>query len=246
MEVVLLCGGTGTRLREQTEFIPKPLIPIGGKPLVVRIMEHYIKYSHSGFVLALGYKQEQFKLYFNNYQVINQDMILHRGHVGVIESPQSDFTVILSDTGENTLKGGRLKRIEQYISGDTFMMTYGDALSDVNLDDLVNFHTHHGKMVTITGVRPRPRFGEILHENGEVIDFKEKPASNSLVNGGFMVLNRKVFDYLDRDCDFEKGPLEQIAKEGELMVYQHTGYWRCMDTYFDMLELQKEWRERNA
>jgi glucose-1-phosphate cytidylyltransferase len=247
MQVAILCGGTGTRLKEQTEFTPKPLIQIGGKPMIYHIMRHYAKYGFHDFILALGYKQEAFKSYFSNYINNNYDIMMditnsvsYRYPMGEIDL-LDNFSVMLADTGETTLKGGRIKRIEQYSNGETFMLTYGDAVSDVNISSLLDFHRSHGKMVTITGVHPKPRFGEILHVNGRVTSYREKPGSESLVNGGFMVCEPDIFKYLDTECDFEHGPLERIAAEGQVMVYKHEGFWQCMDTLSDMLELQKIW-----
>lgn len=245
-QVVILAGGTGTRLREQTELTPKPLVPIGGKPLIWHIIHHYEKYGFYDFILALGYKQEAFKEYFNNYSIINNDVEIHtvrQSMTNIIKSYEVDLSITLSDTGLNTLKGGRLNRVKKYIEDETFMMTYGDAVSDVNLDELLKFHKKHKKMVTITGVHPEPRFGELFHTKGKVISYKEKEDNGCLVNGGFMVLNREIFDYLDDDCDFEKGPLEEVAKKGQLMVYHHKGFWKPVDTLNDMLTLQKIWDE---
>lgn len=248
LQTVILAGGFGTRLKEMSDYIPKPMVPVGGKPLICRIMDHYVKYGHRDFVLALGYKQEEFKKYFILYNGINNDISID-GMVSVLSHKAdtiSKYRMILSDTGLNTLKGARLKRVEKYVHGDTFMMTYGDAISDVDISALLEFHQKHGKMVTLTGVHPKPRFGELIHEDGCVTSYKEKPESAALVNGGFMVLNRKVFDYLDDNCDFEKGPLEKIASEGQLMVYPHKGWWACCDTLYDMIQLQEQWEERNA
>jgi glucose-1-phosphate cytidylyltransferase len=243
MQTVLLCGGSGTRLREMTEAVPKGLILIGGRPIVWHIMKHYAQCGYGDFVLALGYKQEKFKEYFANFNYFNHDTTFFIGErpAYVCHGNKDEWSVTLVNTGEHTLKGGRLKRIQTYIKGDTFLMAYGDSVSDVNINELVKFHKSHKKIVTITGVNPKPRFGEILHKNGKVISYKEKPEDCGLINGGFMVLNRKVFDYLDEDCDFEKGPLEEIAKKGQLMVYHHKGFWGCCDTLFDMIQLQEQW-----
>lgn len=244
MQTIVLCGGTGTRLKEQTELVPKPLIPIGGKPIIWHILKHYEHHGFYNFILGLGYKQEAFKEYFADYALNNNDVEIHTFHrnMSKIFSPaECDLSITLVDTGLNTLKGGRLNRLKKYIKDDTFMLTYGDAVSTVNLHELMRFHFKHKKMVTITGVHPEPRFGELLHVNGKVTSYTEKKDNNILVNGGFMVLNRKIFDYLDDDCDFEKGPLEKIAKKGQLMVYHHSGFWKCMDTLNDMIELQRIW-----
>ena len=252
MQVVILAGGSGTRLREMTEFLPKALIPIGGIPILVHIMRLYAHYGYNNFILALGYKQDEFKKYFTHFNQINNDITVsigsYKGDFYSCDYVDEGWTVTLSDTGETTMKGGRLKRIEKYIKGDTFMMTYGDAVANIDIPALVAFHKSHGKLVTITGVHPTPRFGEVHHDNGKVISFSEKPHDdNCLVNGGFMVMNRGIFDYLVADewCDLEVGPLELIAAKGELMVYHHRGFWKCLDTLKDMEEFQEMWTKGN-
>ena len=197
MQVVILCGGTGTRLKEQTEFLPKALIPIGGKPMIAHIMKWYAHYGFKKFILALGYKQEQFKIYFANYDIINNDVKVdigrYRGNNCYDYPDQWEVTMV--DTGENTLKGGRLKRVEKYIEDDIFMMTYGDGIGDINIPELLVFHKSHGKMVTVTGVHSTSRFGEIHREGSKVISFTEKPAdNNNLINGGFFVFEKKIFE----------------------------------------------------
>ena len=252
MQVALLVGGSGTRLREQTEFTPKGLIPIGNTPMVVHIMRWYAKFGFKDFVLALGYKQQAFKEYFSHYDIINNDITIDVGcYRGLNHHEHVDkgWRVILSDTGENTLKGGRLKKIEKYIIGDTFFMTYGDAVSDVNINELLAFHQSHGKIVTITGVHPAPRFGEILHKDGHILSFSEKPQDEDcLVNGGFMVFDRRIFDYLTDDpwCDLEIGPFEFLANKGEMAVFHHRGFWGAMDTIKDMDALRQLWDSGEA
>lgn len=247
MQVVILCGGTGTRLKEQTEFVPKPLVPIGGKPMIWHIMNQYSRYGHNDFILALGYKQEAFKDYFANFDRAHRDVVydMRDGRIWY-EDSRPPWRVTLSDTGENTLKGGRIKRIESYIDDDNFLLTYGDAVSNIHIADLIDFHYSHGKIVTITGVHPPPRFGELFHNGGVVTKYKEKPDSEQLINGGFMVLRKNIFKYLDASCDFEHGPLEEMAKMGQLMVYPHKGFWKCMDTLNDMVELQRLWDSGKA
>lgn len=250
--VAILCGGSGTRLREQTEFIPKPLIPIGGIPMVVHIMRHYAHYGFKKFVLALGYKQDAFKEYFVNYDAINNDITVDIGRYrGVSFSDTQDWgmSVTLADTGMNTLKGGRLKRIERYIQGDTFMLCYGDGVSDINIPALLEFHKSHGKLATVTGVHAIPRFGEVHHKDDCVLSFSEKPLRDDcLINGGYYIFNRGIFDYLVEEeyCDLEVGTLDLIAAKGEMMVYKHTGYWACMDSLKDMDNLQNEWASGKA
>ena len=240
---ILLCGGTGTRLREQTELRPKPLIQLGGKPLIYYIMKLYAHYGHTEFILALGYMQETFKEYFAHFDEINNDVCMRTGRYRGAEYNETadDWDVVLSDTGKDTFKGGRLKRVEKYVKGDTFFLSYGDGLSDINLDKLLAFHEAHGKMISVTGVHPTARFGELHHEGSKVISFAEKPDNdNYLVSGGFMVMNRQIFDYLTPDawCDLEAGTMELLAAKDELRVYEHKGFWRCVDTLKDLGDLQ--------
>jgi glucose-1-phosphate cytidylyltransferase len=250
MQVIILAGGTGTRLREMTEFLPKALVPIGGIPMITHIMRWYMHYGYEQFILALGYKQEAFKQYFSLYDTINNDCTLNIGKYRGEDYREfkDSFRVTMVDTGENTFKGGRLKRVERYIEGDTFMMCYGDGIGDIDIKKLLAFHQAHGKLVTVTGVHPQPRFGEIHHDKGNVISFSEKPEDDCLVNGGFYVFNRGIFDYLTEDswCDLEHGPLELLANKGEMRVYQHKGYWGCMDTIKDMEILNTLWEEGKA
>jgi glucose-1-phosphate cytidylyltransferase len=249
---VILCGGTGTRLQEATEFVPKPMIPIGGKPMVWHIMRLYYHYGVRDFVLALGYKQEVFKNYFAHYAVINNDITVEKGqfyeHWWKEDNPE--WKVTLSDTGEKTLKGARLNRIRKYVScAENFFVTYGDGVGNVNMQRLLDFHLHHGKIATVTGIHPKPRFGEIKHDSWMVTSFSEKPENNQqMVNGGFFVFNQKIFDYLHNgdDCDLEIGVLDKLAADGQLMVHPHAGYWGCMDTLPEMHELNKLWREGRA
>ena len=253
MKVVILCGGLGTRLREETEFRPKPMIEIGGKPILWHLMKIYAHYGFKEFVLCLGYKGEIVKEYFYNYEVLNNDFTvklgnhkdieIHRGH------SEKGWQVTLADTGAKTLKGARIKRIEKYIEDDLFMLTYGDGVANINLDELLSFHKSHGRIGTVTGVRPPSRFGEMVTSKNKVISFTEKPqVANGLINGGFFVLNRKIFDHLSEDanCDFEAGPLEQLSKAGELMVYEHEMEWACMDTLREVDYLSKLWNENKA
>jgi glucose-1-phosphate cytidylyltransferase len=250
MDVVILCGGSGTRLREQTEFLPKPMIKIGPYPMVVHIMKLFSHYGFNDFILALGYKQEVFTEYFSHYNIINADLTLYtgrfQGNPYQRYMPIDDWQITLSDTGLNTMKGGRLKRVEKYIHGDTFMLTYGDSIGDINIPELLSFHESHGKIATVTGVHATPRFGEIHHDSGRVLSFSEKPQNgDTLINGGFFVFNRGIFKYLSDDecCDLEVGTLELIANKGEMMVYQHRGYWGCMDSLKEMNDLNNLWEK---
>jgi glucose-1-phosphate cytidylyltransferase len=253
MKVVILCGGAGTRLREETEFRPKPMVNIGNRPILWHIMKMYSIYGFHDFILCLGYKGETIKDYFLNYEVLNCDLTVELGNGKRVRlhscHDEKDWRVTLADTGEAALKGARLKRIEKYIDDDVFMMTYGDGVSDVNFQELIEFHLSHGKMVTVTGVNPTSRFGELKVQGDKVVKFVEKEEfGKAFSSGGFFVFNRTVFDYLTADdaCDLEIGPLEKIASEGELMVYKHGGFWACMDTMRDMEYLNRLWAEKNA
>jgi glucose-1-phosphate cytidylyltransferase len=252
LPVIILCGGEGTRLREETEFKPKPMIQIGGRPMLVHIMKWYAKFGLNQFILALGYKQEMIKDYFMRYNEINNDLVIdtgtYKGHVTEL-CPQAkdNWRVTMADTGLHTLKGGRLKRIQKYIKSDTFFLTYSDGVGNVNIEALLEFHRSHGKTVTVTGVISPPRFGEIIYHKDTVKLFSEKSESDSrLINGGFFVFNKQIFDYVDDDHDLETSALEVLAKKEELMVYKHDGFWGCMDNMSDFGKLQNIWKDGNA
>jgi glucose-1-phosphate cytidylyltransferase len=253
LKVVILCGGLGTRLREETEFRPKPMVNIGSYPILWHIMKYYSQFACKDFILALGYKGEMIKNYFCNYELVNNDITIELGQPEKTcihyAHNEAGWKITLADTGEKSLKGARLKKVEKYISGDTFMMTYGDGIADVDINGLLAFHKAHGKMATVTGINSASRFGELKINGDRVEMFSEKPLDGeSHINGGFFVFNRKIFDYLTVDdlCDLEIGPLEQIAKEGQLMVYKHRGFWACMDTLRDMEYLNKVWNDGKA
>jgi len=248
MKVAILCGGMGTRLREETEFKPKPLVKIGNHPILWHIMKIYSHYGLHNFILCLGYKGEMIKEYFYHYEIMNNDFTIKLGNMQGIDihncHEEAGWQITLCNTGDNAQKGARLKRIEKYVDTETIMVTYGDGVADININDLLNFHQSHGKLATVTGVRPLSRFGELTVEGSRVLAFSEKPqSSGGLINGGFFVFHRGFFDYLeDHDaCDLEYGALEEIARRGELMVYRHEGFWACMDTYRDMEYLNKLW-----
>jgi glucose-1-phosphate cytidylyltransferase len=248
--VILLCGGSGTRLREETEFKPKPMIPIGGKPMLVHIINWYRKFGFCKFILALGYKQEIIKDYFAHYDVINNDVTVDIGRYAgsrCNNSTHDTWTVTMVDTGEHTLKGGRLKRVEKYVDSDVFMASYGDGIGNVDLQKLLQFHQEHGKMATVTGVVHPPRFGEIDREGSMVISFSEKPIHDGkLINAGFFVFNREILTRLTPDCDLEIGVLDRLADAEQFMVYEHRDQWNCLDTAKDMGELQKLWDDGEA
>jgi glucose-1-phosphate cytidylyltransferase len=252
MKVVMLCGGLGTRLREETEFRPKPLVEIGGRPILWHIMKSYAHHGFREFVLCLGYRGNMIKEYFLNYEAMNNDFTVCLGKNSRIEyrnnHQEQDFHVTLSDTGQNTMTGGRVKRIAQYIGEDTFMLTYGDGVGDVDIRKLFEFHKSHGKLATVTTVSPSSRFGMIESNSiGRVTHFKEKPKTSERASAGFFVLDRKVFEYISGDeCIFEREPLERLANEGQLMAYQHDGFFYAMDTYREYEYLNQLWSAGEA
>lgn len=238
MKVVILSGGFGTRISEYISVIPKPMIRIDGKPIIEHIMEIYSKYGHKDFYLALGYKSENIKEYFYNYGILNSNfkINLSNGEVTPFEKLKKDWEINLINTGTNTMTGGRLKRMQNYIGNERFLLTYGDAVTDLNINDVIKFHKAHGRMVTVTGVRPPARFGELtINEQNEVLEFKEKPSTkNGWINGGFFVIEPEFFNYIkDDNTILEKEPLEQIAKKNQLMTFLHDGFWHCIDTKRD-------------
>ena len=244
MKVVILSGGFGTRISEYTTVIPKPMIPINGKPIIEHIMEIYSKYGFKDFYLALGYKANVIKEYFYNYEILNSNFKVDFKNRSVTpyKKQEKDWTVNLIDTGENTTTGGRLKRLKDYIKDDTFLLTYGDAVTNLDINEVIKFHYSHGKMITVTGVRPPARFGELtINENNEVLEFKEKPNINEgWINGGFFVIEPKFLDYINGDnCILEKEPLEKAAKSKELVAYLHDGFWHCIDTKRDKDNLEE-------
>ena len=253
MKVVILCGGLGTRLREETEFIPKPMVEIGGKPILWHIMKIYAYYGFREFILCLGYKGEMIKDYFLNYEEMNDDFTIRLGKPNSIDfhsnHSEDGWKVTLADTGENAMTGSRIKQIEKYIDEEEFMATYGDGLADIDINRLLELHRKQKKISTLTGVHPISRFGEVIEDRGIVKEFIEKPQlSEGYINGGFFVFKRKFFDYLtaDNNCVLEKGPLEKMVREKELSIYPHDGFWQCMDTYRDHRDLQEIWQKGNV
>jgi len=247
--VVILCGGMGTRLAEQTEIRPKPLVEIGGRPILWHIMKHYSRYGFNEFVLALGYKGEQIKRYFLDFHSLNRDFTvsLRDGQVRTIDQNEGEpWQVHLVDTGQATLTGGRLKRLGHLIDKGTFMMTYGDGVSDVDLDALLAFHRSHKDLVTLTAVRPPARFGALEFEGVQIRHFKEKSTLHEgWINGGFFVIEPKALEYIEEDVLWEHAPMERLAEEGQLCAYQHDGFWQCMDTLRDVRYLQSLWEGGN-
>ena len=253
MKVVILAGGFGSRLSEATNTIPKPMVEIGNKPILWHIMKIFSAYAQNEFIISCGVKAHVIKSYFANYQNNNQDYtidlksskIKYHDSIGLDE----DWKVSLVDTGLNSLKGARIKRLENFLDSDINLVTYGDCVSDVNITKLIEYHKNHGKILTITGVHPSARFGELIEENGRVTSFQEKPQTSvGLINGGFMVFNKELLDYLtiEESCDFESGAVELLANEGEVMVYKHEGNWECMDHERDVEYLNKLWDNGEA
>lgn len=257
-EVVILCGGRGTRLGATTDVTPKPLVEVGGRPILWHIMSHYAGYGFKRFVLCLGYKGEAIREYFLNYQLHHNDFTIRFAQDGPRVTPELndvlDWEVTCADTGLSAMTGARIRRIQRYITGPYFLCTYGDGVSDISLTELIRFHLEHGKVATVAGVHPPARFGElVLGDETRVARFSEKPMLNprlggGYVNGGFFVFNRTLFDYLpdDDQCVLEREPLERLAAEGELQIFKHDGFWRCMDTPKDRDEMDALLLERAA
>jgi glucose-1-phosphate cytidylyltransferase len=249
-KVVILCGGMGTRLREETEYRPKPLVEIGGHAILWHIMKMYAFYGYKDFILCLGYKGSMIKEHFLNYRLMHSDFTLRLDQRGdpTIHSGNGhlDWSITFAETGLDAMTGARVKRIERYVDGDNFMLTYGDGVSDIDLGELMSFHTRHGRLATVTGVRPISRYGELVLDGDSVKLFSEKPQeTEAVISGGFFIFNRRVFDYLhdDDSCVLEREPLEKMARDGQLMSYHHSGYWHCMDTYRDFIALNESWKE---
>lgn len=252
MKVIILAGGLGTRLGSITESVPKPMVRIGDRPILWHIMKMYSHFGYRDFILSLGYKQEVIKEYFHNYHIGANDFQIQLGTNEIdslAEHDEMDWKVSLVNTGLNALKGARLKKLEKYLDDDLNMLTYGDGVADIDIKKLIAFHKSHGKILTITGVRPPARFGEIVEENGKLMSFREKPQSSvGLISGGFMVFDKKLLSYLteDDDCDLEYGIFEELTEKGEVMVYKHLSQWECIDTERDLKHLNKLWDEGEA
>lgn len=253
MKVVILCGGKGTRLAEETHLRPKPMVEIGGKPILTHIMEHYAKHGFEDFVLALGYKGDYIKEYFLNYYQLTSDfqIDMKNGGVNYLKETPKNWKVSLVDTGLETLTGGRLARLEDVIKpSGTFMLTYGDGVSNVDLTEALKFHRSHGKLATVTGVRPPARFGEMkFDEQNQVTEFAEKPqASTGWINGGFFIFEPQVFNFLNNGdaTILEREPLEMLCQKNQLMVFKHDQFWQCMDTLRDKEYLNSLWESGDA
>jgi len=250
MKVGILAGGHGTRLAEETEIKPKPMVEIGGRPILWHIMMHYSCYGHRDFVVALGYKGEVIKRYMVDYCSLNSNLTINlkAGRVDLHDTDGiQDWTIQLIDTGLNTMTGGRIKRLQPYMGNETFMLTWGDGVATVDLNRLLAFHRAHGRLITMTAVRPPARYGH-MEFDGDIREFTEKPqTAEGWINGAFFVAEPQVFDYIDGDdTQFEKEPLERLAADGELMAYKHDGFWQCMDTRRDKYVLEKLWDSGEA
>ena len=247
MKVVILCGGKGTRFREQTELRPKPMIEVAGRPILWHIMRYYAAFGFDEFVLCLGYRAEVIRRYFLDFAALSSDFTVDLGAGGKLtlhNAPELRWRVTCVDTGEEAMTGARLKRVAHHLGDDDFMLTYGDGLCDVDLAALVAFHRRHGKIGTVTGVRPQSRFGELQTRGDQVHCFSEKPAvTEGWINGGFFVFRRAMLEYVRDDdaCTLEREPLEQLAAAGELQIHRHEGFWQCMDTYRDLQLLERAW-----
>jgi glucose-1-phosphate cytidylyltransferase len=250
MKVAILAGGVGSRLSEETQVKPKPMVEIGGRPILWHILKHYAAYGHNDFFIALGYKGEYIKKYFVDFCSLESDLTVKLGSGEVVRhhNEHPDWNVDLIDTGVSTLTGGRIKRLAPRIGNEPFMLTWGDGVSDVNLDKLLAFHKSHGKLATVTSVRPTARFGHMTFDGDRVLEFSEKPqAAEGWINGAFFVLQPEIFDYIAGDeTQWEKEPMERLAKEGELMAYRHEGFWQCMDTLRDKALLESLWQHDGA
>ena len=245
MKVIILAGGFGSRLSEFTNVIPKPMVPIGDKPILWHIMNRYAKFGYKDFGVALGYKAEVIKSYFSNYANINSDISvdLETGKIVSVKAPAIDWKVTLIDTGIDTKTGGRVKQMKPFVGDQTFMVTYGDGLADIDIKKLVDFHRSHGKLITMTAVRPSARFGELQLKGNVVMKFEEKPQlDEGWINGGFFVIEPEFVKLIGGDeVMLEREPLEKAAQLGELMAYRHEGFWQCMDTKRDNDLLEELW-----
>lgn len=250
MKVAILAGGIGSRLVEETRMKPKAMVEIGGKPILWHIMMHYSQYGFNEFVIALGYKGEHIKHWIREYLTLYKNMTVKTGTGEIIfyDESEQDWIVHLVDTGQKTLTGGRIKRLAPWINNETFLLTWCDGLSNVDLHALLDFHRSHGRLATLTAVRPPSRFGHLVLDGDRVVKFKEKPRiTENWINGAFFVLEPKVLSYIkDDDVMWEQEPMESLARDGQLMAYRHEGFWQCMDTIHEKLQLEKIWKSSKA
>lgn len=252
MKVVLLAGGSGTRLSEETDYKPKPMIEIGGMPIIWHIMKYYSYFGYNDFIICAGYKQEYVKQWFSDYYLNTNDVTFDYSGGGTVEihrSASEPWRVTVCDTGKDTLTGGRIKRIEPYVHGETFMVTYGDGVCDVNINELVKYHEEHGKIATLTSVKRKETKGVLEIDNGGTVrEFREKrEADGKPINVGYMVFNSQIFDYIDDDgSSLERDVLSAVADKRELMSYNHEGFWQCMDTLLEQRQLERLINENKA
>ena len=248
---VILAGGLGTRMREETEYRPKPMVEIGGQPVLWHIMKNLSTAEIDEFIVCTGYKGQQIKNYFLNYHTSNHDFTVQIDEHSVVQvhkdEPLEKWKVTVANTGQNTMTGGRVNRVKKYVNNRRFLVTYGDGLADVNLDALISFHKKHGKIATVSTVRPMSRFGVMdIGQNGEVLKFREKPQVDDWINIGFFIFEPEIFDYLDDECVLEREPLEALAKNGQLRAFQHEGFWQPMDTFRESQLLNEMWDRNQA
>lgn len=252
MKVVILAGGFGTRITEESQFRPKPMIEIGDKPVLWHIMKTYSTQGFNDFIICAGYKQHVIKEFFSDYYLYQSDVTFDfsdKNKLFIHESTAESWKVTIADTGLNTMTGGRIKRIQKYVKDDNFMLTYGDGVCDIDISKLLNFHERHGKLATLTAVNVGQRFGVLgIDDENKITEFREKAVvDSSVINGGYMVLNHRVFDFIqDDNTIFEQDPLMNLARQGQLMAYIHDGFWKCMDTQRDLIELQGMWERGEA
>jgi glucose-1-phosphate cytidylyltransferase len=251
VQAVILAGGLGTRLREETEYRPKPMVEIANRPILWHIMKNLSQQDLNKFIICLGYKGDQIKDFFLNYETRVNDITVNLDGSKVTKhhtfSKEEKWEVTLANTGLSTMTGGRIFKIRDYVNKERFLCTYGDGLANIDLKSLINFHKQHGKIATVTSVRPTTRFGSLkIDENKLVRDFSEKPKAEQWVNGGFFIFEPKIFDYLDETCVLEQKPLETLASNGQLMAYQHDSFWQPMDTFREVQELNQLWDSNSA
>jgi glucose-1-phosphate cytidylyltransferase len=247
----LLAGGLGTRLREETEFRPKPMVPVGGKPILWHIMKNFSWYAFNDFVVCAGYRGEVIRQFFRDFETMNSDFTVQIGSKTEIKShgklEESGWVVTIADTGQETMTGGRLFKVKDYVGDETFICTYGDGLADVDISQLLKFHKSHGKIATVTTVRPISRFGVLdLKEDGTVERFREKPQADGWINAGFFVFEPAIFNYLNQDSVLETAPLSTLAAEGQLVAFKHEGFWQPMDTFRELTILNEMWDSNSA
>jgi glucose-1-phosphate cytidylyltransferase len=249
VKVAILAGGLGSRLAEETEIKPKPMVEVGTRPILWHIMMHYSQAGFNEFAVALGYKGEYIKRYFLDFSSIESNLTVKMQYGDVLRHGERSpaWTIDLVETGLKTQTGGRIKRLQPYVGNDTFLLTWGDGVSDVDLKKLIKFHKSHGKLATVTAVRPPARFGHLVFDGDKVVEFSEKPqASEGWINGAFFVLEPEIFDYIEGDSThWEREPMEKLARDGQLMAYRHEGFWQCMDTVRDRKLLEDLWQKEN-